>query len=80
MTCRRTVAHKPWFRDGVSPRVERLLIHEFAHHFVDSHYNSEPCDEVPSGMFYEACCVVGERLKGLALEKPEMFRDLLTGS
>ena len=66
---------RKWFRDGANGEVDELLIHEFAHHFVRSHCQTQPCNDVPTGMFYDACCVVGARLKRLALEKPEMFKQ-----
>jgi hypothetical protein len=55
---------KRWFASGASRQVNALLIHEFAHHYADSHLSKE---------FYDACCSVGSRISALALEKPELF-------
>lgn len=52
-----------WFEDGIHHEVDMLIIHELAHHFVRSHHTREYCEEVPTGMFYDACCYVGAKMK-----------------
>lgn len=52
-----------WFDNGINHEVDMLIIHELAHHFVRSHHTREHCEEVPTGMFYDACCYVGARMK-----------------
>ena len=52
-----------WFDNGISIEVDMLIIHELAHHFVSSHHTKEHCQEVPTGMFYDACCYVGAKAK-----------------
>ncbi len=54
-----------WFEQGINEQVDRLIIHEFGHHYSDDHLSSD---------YHEALCGLGARLKKLALEKPEAFR------
>jgi hypothetical protein len=54
-----------WFEKGVNEEVDRLLLHEAAHQFSSDHLSEE---------YHEAICLLGARLKRLALEKPEEFR------
>jgi hypothetical protein len=54
-----------WFEQGVTEGVDRLLIHEFGHHYSGDHLSEE---------YHEALCRLGARLKRLALEKPDLLR------
>jgi hypothetical protein len=54
-----------WFENGATEEVDRLLIHEFGHHYSADHLSSE---------YHEGLCRLGASLKRLALEKPEMLR------
>jgi len=45
--------------------VNRLLIHEFAHHYESDHL---------SGRYYDALADLGARLARLALDTPDLFR------
>jgi len=62
-----------WFNKGITVEVDRLLIHELAHHFVGSHHNKEVCAEVRTGMFYDACCHVGASVKALFKTNPKLL-------
>lgn len=53
---------KRWFEQGASEAVDRLLIHEFGHQYSGDHLSEE---------YHEALCLLGARLKRLALEKGE---------
>jgi len=53
-----------WFKDGITVRVDSLIIHEFGHQFGDNHLSEE---------YYEALSDLGAKLKALALGKPEFF-------
>jgi hypothetical protein len=55
-----------WFEQGITEEVDRLLLHEFGHQYSGDHL---------SGEYHEGLCRLGSRLKGLALEKPEAFRQ-----
>jgi hypothetical protein len=55
-----------WFEQGISEEVDRLLIHEFGHQFSGDHLSEE---------YHEAICLLGARLKKLALEKPDVLRQ-----
>lgn len=61
-----------FFKNGRTPRVDALLIHEFAHHRESDHL---------SHRFHDACCDLGAELTQLALTDPEMFNayDLRVG-
>jgi hypothetical protein len=59
------LGHK-WFAQGISEGVDRLLIHEFAHQYSGDHLSEE---------YHDALCLLGARLKKLALDKPEAFRE-----
>jgi hypothetical protein len=51
-----------WFEQGITEEVDRLLLHEAAHHFSGDHLSEE---------YHEGICLLGARLKKLALEKPD---------
>lgn len=57
------LGHK-WF-SGPLPRINELLIHEFAHHSSANHLSSE---------YHDALSRLGAELTQLALEQPELFR------
>lgn len=54
-----------WFDQGATEVVDKLLIHEFGHHFSGDHL---------SEAYHEALCLLGARLKRLVMEKPEEVR------
>ena len=54
-----------FFEQGVMDDVNRLLIHEFAHHYESDHLSES---------YYDALADLGARLTRLALDKPELFR------
>jgi hypothetical protein len=54
-----------WFEQGVTEEVDRLLIHEFGHQYSGDHLSEE---------YHDALCLLGARLKRLALEKPEALK------
>jgi hypothetical protein len=53
-----------WFEQGVTLEVDRLLLHELAHQFSGDHLSEE---------YHEAICLLGARLKRLALAQPGEF-------
>jgi hypothetical protein len=55
-----------WFGQGVTEEVDRLLIHEFAHNWTGDHLSEE---------YHDALCLLGARIKRLALEKPDALRQ-----
>jgi hypothetical protein len=55
-----------WFEKGIAEDVDKLLIHEFGHQYSGDHLSEE---------YHDALCLLGARLKRLALEKPEAFRQ-----
>jgi hypothetical protein len=57
-----------WFEQGVNEDVDRLLIHEFGHQYSGDHLSED---------YHEALCLLGARLKRLALEKPEAIRHFM---
>jgi hypothetical protein len=59
-----------WFDQGSTEEVDRLLIHEFGHHFSSDHL---------SETYHDALCQLGAGLKKLALEKPERLAQFLRG-
>jgi hypothetical protein len=61
------LGHK-WFEQGVTEDVDRLLIHEFGHQYSGDHRSAE---------YHEALCLLGARIKRLALEKPEAIRHFM---
>ena len=63
-----------WFQEGINESVDALLIHELAHHFIGNHFHKECCEEVPSGMFYDACCLLSSQA-----EREWFFRYFLPG-
>jgi len=54
-----------WFEQGITEEVDRLFLHEAAHQFSSDHLSEE---------YHDALCLLGARLKKLALEKPDEFR------
>jgi hypothetical protein len=54
-----------WFEQGPTEDVDRLLIHELAHHWTGDHLSEE---------YHEALCRLGARMKRLALENPAELR------
>jgi hypothetical protein len=61
------LGHK-FFEQGATEEVDRLLIHEFGHEYSDDHLSEQ---------YHEALCLLGARLKRLALKEPEAMRDFL---
>ena len=59
------LGHK-WLQDGITEKVDRLIIHEFAHQYSGDHLSED---------YHHALCSLGAKLKRLALEKPEAFRQ-----
>ena len=55
-----------WFEQGITEEVDRLLIHEFGHQYSRDHLSEE---------YHDGLCLLGARLKELALEKPEWLRQ-----
>ena len=55
-----------WFEKGINEEVDRLLIHEFGHQYSGDHLSEE---------YHDALCLLGAKLKKLALEKPDVFRQ-----
>jgi len=55
-----------WFEEGITEKVNGLLIHEFGHHYSGDHLSSG---------YHEALCRLGAKLASLALEKPEFFES-----
>lgn len=58
------LGHK-WFELGVREDVDRLLIHEFGHQYSMDHLSED---------YYDALCLLGAKLKKVALEKPEELK------
>ncbi len=48
--------------------MDKLLIHEFGHQWTLDHLSED---------YHEALCLLGDRMKRLALEKPEELRRFL---
>jgi hypothetical protein len=59
------LGHK-WFEGGISEAADRLLIHEFGHQFSGDHLSEE---------YHDALCLLGARMKKVALQKPDEFRQ-----
>jgi hypothetical protein len=55
------LGHK-FFEQGITEEVDRLLLHEAAHQYSGDHLSEE---------YHEGICLLGARLKKLALEKPD---------
>jgi len=53
-----------WFDAAPGLEVDKLLIHEFAHHYSADHLSEE---------YHDALCVLGAKLAALALHIPEFF-------
>jgi hypothetical protein len=58
------VLGRKWFEQGPADPVNRLLIHEFAHHYEMNHLSER---------YYDAMCDLGAKLTRLALEEPDLF-------
>lgn len=56
---------KDWFENPDLDRINRLLLHEFAHFYARDHLSDE---------FHEAICKLGAKLARIALEEPKFFR------
>jgi len=56
---------RDWFEKPNLEAINRLLLHEFAHHYAADHLSSE---------FHEAICRLGARLARVALEEPGFFK------
>jgi hypothetical protein len=56
-----------WVQQGITEAVDRLLVHEFGHHFSGDHLSEE---------YHGALCRLGTGLKPLGLQKPEHVRQL----
>jgi hypothetical protein len=54
-----------WFEAGPREEVDRLLIHEFGHHFSADHLSEE---------YHDAICKLGAKLTQLAIAEPEFFK------
>ena len=54
-----------WFEDGPRDSVDRLLIHEFGHHYSSDHLSEQ---------YHDAICKLGARLVQLAIDEPEFFK------
>jgi len=54
-----------WFEKGVNEAVDRLILHEYGHQFSGDHLSEE---------YHEGLCLLGARLKFLALQKPDELR------
>lgn len=65
LTLNKAALGHDFFHEGITAKVIRLLIHEFAHHFASNHLSED---------YYEACCAIGGALTILALDNPEKFR------
>jgi hypothetical protein len=57
-----------WFEDGINEEVDKLLIHEFGHQYSGDHLSEE---------YHDALCLLGAKLKKLALTRPEAFRQFV---
>jgi hypothetical protein len=57
-----------WFDQGATEDVDKLLIHEFGHQYSGDHLSED---------YHEALCLLGARMKRLALERPEELRRFL---
>lgn len=57
-----------WFDQGASEKVDKLLIHEFGHQYSGDHLSED---------YHEALCLLGARMKRLALDKPDELRRFL---
>ena len=55
-----------WFDNGVTEEVDRLILHELSHQYSGDHLSEE---------YHEGICLLGAKLKKLALEQPEKFRQ-----
>jgi hypothetical protein len=53
-----------WFEDGPRDTVDRLLIHEFGHHYSSDHLSEQ---------YHDALCKLGARLVQLAIDEPSFF-------
>jgi hypothetical protein len=58
------LGHK-WFEQCITVEVDRLLIHEFGHQYSGDHLSEQ---------YHNALCLLGAKLKKLAIEKPDEVR------
>ena len=54
-----------WFEGGITEEVDRLVIHEFGHQYSGDHLSEQ---------YHDALCLLGAKLKKLALAKPDELR------
>ena len=57
-----------WFDHGATEEVDRLLIHEFGHHYSGDHLSSE---------YHKGLCRLGAGVKRRAMEKPKKIRGFM---
>jgi hypothetical protein len=57
-----------WFDEGATEGVDKLLIHEFGHQYSGDHLSED---------YHEALCLLGARMKRLAMEKQDELRRFL---
>jgi hypothetical protein len=57
---------KKWFDQGITEDVDKLIIHELAHDLASNHVLDD---------YHEACCLMGAKLKRLALDDPDKFDE-----
>ena len=57
-----------WFDQGITEKVDELLIHEFAHYYAADHLSSE---------YHDALCRIGAKMKRLALEEPDETQRMM---
>jgi hypothetical protein len=56
---------RKWLDGGITEALDQLIIHELGHEFAGDHLSRK---------YYDGLCLLGARLKRLALDKPEAFR------
>jgi hypothetical protein len=59
---------KKWFDGRVQQKHDRLILHEFGHHYSDDHLSND---------YYDALCELGAKLKELALRDPAFFSEFV---
>lgn len=57
---------RKWFEKGVNQKVDELMIHEFAHQYCGNHLSED---------YYDALCMLGAKLKELAMKDPLWFKQ-----
>lgn len=55
-----------WFDSGITAQVDELIIHEFGHDYAGDHLSEE---------FHDALCKIGAKMKRIAIESPEFFKQ-----